>query len=153
MNTKWRVLLVDDNPDILETLADILAASGLAVDTALDGVQAIELFRAQTYDVAILDIMMPGLNGIETLHELRKLQARARFIMMTGYSGTGLADQAGKEDLLGLLTKPVSPLQIVKLLDGAAAGSGQPRVGVSGQSSASRPAGAESAEDDRAPGR
>ena len=64
-----QVLLVDDEPGMLETLGDILRAAGYAVTTANDGDQALECMRAGGFDVVVMDVRMPGRDGVSVLVE------------------------------------------------------------------------------------
>ncbi len=67
------ILAVDDNPEIREIIEILLTGEGFAVDQAGDGVQALAMLKEKTYDLIILDIMMPGMNGYQTCLEIRKL--------------------------------------------------------------------------------
>jgi DNA-binding response OmpR family regulator len=67
-----RVLVVDDEPDLLELLSYNLRKEGLQVSTALDGEQALRMLQSQGFDLLVLDLMLPGLNGLELLRLLRQ---------------------------------------------------------------------------------
>lgn len=67
------ILAVDDNPEIREIIQILLTGEGFAVDQAGDGAQALAMLNERTYDLIILDIMMPGMNGYQTCLEIRKL--------------------------------------------------------------------------------
>lgn len=67
------ILAVDDNPEIREIIEILLTGEGFAVDQAVDGAQALAMLNERTYDLIILDIMMPGMNGYQTCLEIRKL--------------------------------------------------------------------------------
>jgi DNA-binding response OmpR family regulator len=78
------VLLVEDHPDLAETVGDYLEAKGYAVDFASDGLLAMHLAVTQTFDAIVLDIMLPGLNGLEVCRRLRKdAQLTTPILMLT----------------------------------------------------------------------
>lgn len=67
------ILAVDDNPEIREIIEILLTGEGFAVDQAGNGTQALAMLKEKHYDLIILDIMMPGMNGYQTCLEIRKL--------------------------------------------------------------------------------
>lgn len=83
-----RALIVDDDPAIRSVLKRGLAYAGFAVDTAECGADALALARERYPDVVILDVMMPGLDGIEVLERLRVADAQLPILMLTGKDGT-----------------------------------------------------------------
>src|SRR3989339_188804 len=82
---KSSIMIVDDEPDILIVLGEFLSKEGFKVLTAKDGNQAIEKIAAHKVDLVLLDMAMPGLNGIETLRELKKIKPEVSVIMITAY--------------------------------------------------------------------
>ena len=101
------VLAVDDHPLLREGIASVLeGASDLKlVAQAASGREAIEMYRQHRPDVTLMDIQMPGLNGIETLIEIRKEFPSARLIMLTVYRGDAQARNAIKAGAAGYLLK------------------------------------------------
>lgn len=79
-----RILIVDDDTAFLSTLESSLQASGHAVVTAQDGVQAAKLFRAEPFEVILTDIVMPNREGLETIIELRREFPGTQVIAMSG---------------------------------------------------------------------
>jgi DNA-binding NtrC family response regulator len=79
-----KVLLVDDEKDFVETLAQRLEVRDFDVKTALDGDQALGLIREFDFDVIVLDVLMPGKDGIQTLKEIKDLKPLINVIMLTG---------------------------------------------------------------------
>lgn len=78
------ILLVEDHPDLAETVGDYLEAKGYAVDFASDGLLAMHLAVTQTFDAIVLDIMLPGLDGLEVCRRLRKdAQLTTPILMLT----------------------------------------------------------------------
>lgn len=107
-----RVLVVDDEPPIVELVRGYLAREGWSVTSAGDGVEALTIARAERPDVVVLDLMLPGVDGIEVCRELRTF-SDAAVVMLTARSEevdtlVGLA--VGADDYL---TKPFSPRELV----------------------------------------
>ncbi len=106
MNDKIRVLLVDDEEALVRGLARILKHRGFDADTALSGFDAIELVKRGRYDVVVLDIKMPGMDGIETLSEIKKLAPETEVIMLTGHASISSGVQALRMGAYDYLLKP-----------------------------------------------
>jgi DNA-binding NtrC family response regulator len=101
------VLLVDDEEDFVEVLAERLEARGLAVDTAANGELALEKAGKRLFDAIVLDMAMPGMNGIETLQGLLQINPDLQVILLTGRATLGQAVEAMKLGALDFLEKPV----------------------------------------------
>ncbi len=112
-----RIFVVDDHRDIAEGLADVLRLHGHEVEVAFNGEQAIRIFREQDFDIAFMDVMMPGMNGVESFLEIRKIKPDAKVIMMTGYSVEQLLDQAIENGAYGVLHKPVGMDDVLEALE------------------------------------
>jgi len=82
---KFRVLIVDDEPDFVETIVKRLKGKGLEVEGVLNGRDAIALLDRAEFDVCVLDVKMPGMDGIETLSEMKKKNSLMEVIMLTGH--------------------------------------------------------------------
>ncbi len=109
-----KVLVVDDDSGITDTLEDIFQDAGYDVTTASDGYSAIEKVKEGSYDVALLNIKMPGMNGVETYREIKKISPSIRVILMTAYSVLDLVKNGLEEGAVGVFYKP---LNIDKVLD------------------------------------
>ncbi len=116
MVTKPKVLVVDDDPGIRETMVDILTLEGYAVQAAADGETAVVLCRAQHFDFALLDIRMPGLDGVETLRQIKALDPAVRVIMITGYDVVPLAAAAMIAGAEAVFRKPLDVATFLPLL-------------------------------------
>jgi two-component system, OmpR family, response regulator CpxR len=81
-----RVLLVDDEEQYVELLAERLQARGLQVQTAFNGDEAVPKVQQTDIDVVVLDVLMPGKSGLETLKEIRKAKPLVEVIMLTGHA-------------------------------------------------------------------
>jgi CheY-like chemotaxis protein len=119
------ILVVDDEVDTCRNLQDILADLGYRVDVAHDGPSALELVRHKHYDVALLDYMMPGMDGLTLYREIKKLSAGTVAIVVTAYAGGTTAEEAQKAGAWQVLPKPVDFPTLMGLVGEAL---GQPLV-------------------------
>jgi len=86
MKQKYKILIVDDEEDILCVLKKHMEMEGYVVDTAQSAAEAFEMIKKDKYHILLTDIVMPGMDGIELLKEIKKYDALTQVIMMTGYS-------------------------------------------------------------------
>jgi two-component system, NtrC family, response regulator HydG len=122
---KPSILVVDDDVDTCRNLSDILSDLGYHVDTAHDGLSALELVRKNTYDIALLDLKMPGMDGLELYRQIKKLQAGTVAMVVTAYASSGTAEEALSAGAWQVLSKPVDFPKMLSLVDEAL---GQPLV-------------------------
>jgi DNA-binding NtrC family response regulator len=101
-----KVLIVDDERAVRFALSEILKKNGFAPSEAEDGSRAIEIVTEKAPDLVLLDVAMPGMNGIETLGELRKINSDIPIIIVTGHGDIATAVQAIKLGAYDFLTKP-----------------------------------------------
>ena len=109
-----RILIADDEPSMRLTLEDILKDEGYDVSTAADGQAAVSMCAENEYDVVIMDVRMPRLDGVEAFRQIRRHREGVRVIMMSAYAVTSLKDMALEEGAIGFLEKP---LDIGKVMD------------------------------------
>lgn len=114
-----KIFVVDDDPDFAEGIAITLELEGHHVTFASSGEEAIRRFAEQDFDVTLMDVRMPGMDGVESLMEIRKIQPDAKVVMMTAYSVEDLLRQAMAEGALGVLHKPVASDTLLKALQAA----------------------------------
>jgi DNA-binding NtrC family response regulator len=107
MNEPLRILLVDDNEDLLMTLSQIFKRAGFDVDVAADGLKAVEQYFQGDFNVTLMDIDLPGLNGVEAFRLIREKDSGAAVILMTGSSNEELMQMAIDEGVLDILRKPL----------------------------------------------
>jgi DNA-binding NtrC family response regulator len=118
---RGRLLVIDDEEDVRDMLEFILAGEGFEVITVESGLAAIEVARARTFDVAITDMKMPGINGIETLTALKQIDASIEVIVVTGYASDQTAAECMTRGAYGYLTKPFELADLLPLIGGALA--------------------------------
>ena len=108
MNRKIRVLVVDDDQLLRKLVVEQLAKGDFDAAPANDGQQALDLLQEADYDVVLLDITMPGLSGLETLREIRKLEDPPEVIMLTADTSLSTGIEAMRHGAYDYLTKPAT---------------------------------------------
>ncbi len=111
-----KVFVVDDDPDFAESLALGLDLEGHKVTLASSGEEAVHKFGEQDFDLTIMDVQMPGMNGVETLCEIRNIQPDAKVVMITGYGVEQIIKIAIAEGALTVLQKPVAGEVLAEIL-------------------------------------
>jgi DNA-binding NtrC family response regulator len=101
-----RLLVVDDEARFVETLSKRLTARGFYVDGAPSGEQALALLESRPFDVVILDVRMPGMNGLDTLRAIRKLQPLVKVILLSGHASINSAVEGMRLGATDYLLKP-----------------------------------------------
>lgn len=100
------ILLVDDEAELVSALAERLTLRGFTVSCATGGEAAVDLARSTPFDLAVLDVKMPGLGGIELREKLQRIRPGLRFIFVTGH-GSEEDFRAGSAGAASYLVKPV----------------------------------------------
>lgn len=113
---KPQVLIVDDQNSIRRTMTVIVENWGCQAVAVDDGYHAIESVKNKDFDLVFLDIKMPGINGVQTFREIKKLKPDSLVVMMTGCEVQELIDLAVDEGAMSMLLKPFEPKQIVQVL-------------------------------------
>ena len=103
---KCRVLLVDDERDFLEVLTRRLSKRDVNVDGVSSGEAALQYLQARPIDVAVLDVRMPGMDGITVLREIKKLNPLIEVIMLTGHASLEVALEGMRSGAFDYLMKP-----------------------------------------------
>ncbi|UCF93312.1 MAG: response regulator [Desulfobacterales bacterium] len=120
MNQEIRVLLVDDEEPFVLNLSRLLANRGFIVTTALNGLEALAAFRnTSAFDVVVLDVKMPAMDGIATLKEIKKLAPGTEVIMLTGHASLTSGIQAMREGAYDYLMKPCNLEDLIAKIRGA----------------------------------
>lgn len=112
------VLVVDDERSIADTLAQILTLSGFQTVACYSGFDAIERAKNQVFDVLLTDVVMPGMNGIETSREVSKILPHCTVILTSGNQATAQLLEGAKAfgEKFEIFAKPVHPLVIIERL-------------------------------------
>jgi DNA-binding NtrC family response regulator len=116
---KIKVLLVDDEKDFIESLAERLQLRDFDVTTALNGNDAIKSVQENDYDVIVLDVKMPGKDGIETLKDIKNTNQLSQVIMLTGHATVESAIQGMKLGAYDYIMKPTVTEDLINLLNKA----------------------------------
>jgi two-component system, NtrC family, response regulator HydG len=114
------VLVVDDEEDICRNLADILGDVGYRVDTTCDGAVAIEMVRRTAYDVALLDLKMPGVSGLDLCQAIRAIRPATVPILVTAFASVAAAAAARQAGVWQIVSKPANLPALLGLIEEAA---------------------------------
>ena len=103
-----KTLIVDDEKEYVDVLSERLAIRGIEVEGVTSGEDALSFLETRSVDVIVLDVMMPGLGGIETLVEIKKRHAHVAVIMLSGHADVETAIKGMELGAFDYLVKPVS---------------------------------------------
>ena len=119
MEQKKRILIVDDDRDILESLRMLLEAKGYEIETAETGKEALDKFTTASFDLALLDVKLPDMEGQELLARIRSSPSgsSAVKIMLTGSASRKDMMESLSQGADGYILKPIKPRDLMKLLD------------------------------------
>jgi two-component system, NtrC family, nitrogen regulation response regulator NtrX len=113
------IMIVDDEPSILQSLQGLLSDEGFEVTTASNGYEALQRIQTETPDLILLDIWMPGLDGLETLKEVKKDNPHIQVIMITGHGTIETAVQATKLGAFDFIEKPLAFERVIVAINNA----------------------------------
>lgn len=122
MAKETRVLVVDDDISFAESLTDILTEKGYIAVAVNSGEEALEKIKERPFDVVLMDVKMPVMDGMQTFKEIKKLDRSTTVIMMTAYSMDDLVHDALKEGAYGVLHKPLDIEQVIRRIEISKAG-------------------------------
>lgn len=111
-----RVLVVDDDRSMVRTLADVLRLTGWEVATAYTGAAAVELAATQSFDVVLMDVKMPGMDGVTAFRSMKSAQPGVRVVLMTAYAARDVLAEAELEGVMRVVSKPVDVASLLTLL-------------------------------------
>jgi CheY-like chemotaxis protein len=116
MDGRPRILVVDDDAAITATFEIILVGEGYEVKTATAGVEAIEMARREPFDVVLLDLVMPGIDGLVALRRLREVAPQARVIILSAYIEPAREAEAFRLGAEAVLSKPPDISKLLRYL-------------------------------------
>lgn len=116
---RYTVLIVDDEADFREVTSKQLIRRDLHCESAPDGDSALELIKSNAYDVVLLDVKMPGRDGIDTLREMKRLAPMTEIIMLTGHASVESGIDGIKYGAFDYLMKPMEIDSLMEKLDAA----------------------------------
>jgi DNA-binding NtrC family response regulator len=114
-----RALVVDDDRLMVKTLSEILALQGWSVTAAHDGKGAVDAVRAEPFDVVLMDIKMPGLDGVSAFKAMKSTRPDVKVVLMTAYAAQETIAEAEDEGVLRVMSKPVDIRSLLAFLAGA----------------------------------
>lgn len=108
-----RILIIDDDAELRKTVSDVLNAAGYSTDMAVSGNEALEKIVSEKYDIALLDMMMPGRDGMDVLMDMRKLRPSTRVIMITAFATIENAVTSIKKGAHDYISKPFKIMDLI----------------------------------------
>lgn len=120
------MLVVEDDRDFAESLVIALSTRNCQVEIARTGEDAIRLYHKHSFDIAFMDIKLPGKNGVQSLTEILAFVPEARIVMMTGFSEPSLLEQARQAGAMDILRKPFRMRDLLGFIDRLQNGSQPP---------------------------
>jgi len=119
LKTKGKILIVDDEMVVRDSLGKWFATEGYEIHTVASAREALEAIQKGNYDTALIDIKMPGMDGMELQDRLREIDPEMPLIIMTGYASVETAVRALKRGAYDYITKPFDPDELVHLVSNA----------------------------------
>lgn len=108
------ILMVDDEKTMLKYLSRNLRKKGFEICVAYDGYSALDEIKKADFDVVLLDVLMPGIDGIETLREIKKMKPSTEVIMLTGHASAEVGIEGMKLGAFNYIMKPFNPDELVE---------------------------------------
>ena len=116
---KTRVLIVDDEKEFVDLVSERLTMRDYDVTACYSGEEALETVKKYNFDIVVLDILMPGIDGIETLREIKRIKPLTEVILLTGHAAVDTAIEGMRLGAYDYLTKPCEISDLVTKLDKA----------------------------------
>jgi DNA-binding NtrC family response regulator len=114
-----KILVVDDEPKTIKYLSKYLINKGFEVFTAENGEKALEILEDAPVDVVVLDVLMPGMDGMTVLNEIKQNRPVVQVIILTGCSSVDLGIRGMKAGAFDFMNKPVDPPELVRMINSA----------------------------------
>jgi DNA-binding NtrC family response regulator len=116
---KSKILLVDDNSEFVDSTKDVLEMEGYEVLTTASGEDAVRITKSNDFDIILMDIKMPGMNGVDAFIEMKKHNPGVRVVMVTAYSIQDLIRKALDEGACAVLDKPLDMGRLITTIESA----------------------------------
>jgi len=113
--SKYHILICDDEEPVRESLKACLEES-YVLSFANSGKEALDNISNNAFDLLIIDIKMPGMDGLETIRQIKEIKPDQKIIVLSGYESISVAQQASKYNIASYLTKPVSKDKLLKAI-------------------------------------
>jgi two-component system response regulator (stage 0 sporulation protein F) len=110
------ILVVDDQPGIRRLLVEVLSENGYAVEAASNGYEGLQKIKDLNPVIVLMDMKMPGMDGIETLREIRRLGLKTKVVMMTAYGELDMINEAKELGAVAYITKPFDIVALCQLI-------------------------------------
>lgn len=120
MRYAMHVLVVDDETEFLELIEKRLSRRNMRVTTAANGLDALELAGKNDFDVVIMDVRMPGMDGLETLRRMKEIRPNLPVLLLTGHASLGVAVNGMELGAYDYMLKPVAINELIIKLEDAA---------------------------------
>ncbi len=120
----WKVLLVDDEKEFVSTLAERLRLRGILAEEAVSGEEALRLIADAAPQVVVLDVMMPGMSGLEVLQRVKSTYPEIEVILLTGIGSTKEGAEGMRLGAFDFLMKPLQIEELIKKISAAIEKSG-----------------------------
>ncbi|HJQ20041.1 MAG TPA: response regulator [Gemmatimonadaceae bacterium] len=114
-----RVLVVDDDRNMVKTLRDVLSFKGWQVGTAYSGEEAVDAATKEKFDVVLMDVKMPGMDGVDAFKAIKAQRPNTTVVLMTAYAAQDRLAEAERSGVWRVLSKPVNVPGLIELLAGA----------------------------------
>jgi DNA-binding NtrC family response regulator len=112
-----KILIVDDDRDLLDTLAEAFIYTGHNVTGAENGLIALEIYKHNIFEIAIVDVELPEMNGLELTAEIKKLNKNFPIVLITGYSHLYKPQDVLKLDVEAFLRKPLNIPELISIIE------------------------------------
>ncbi len=126
---RLRVLLIDDEEELVSTLIERLMLRDIAADGAITGIDALKRMQEKEFDVVVLDVKMPGMDGLELLRKIRKMRPAVSVILLTGRGSEAESRVGIAEGAFDYLIKPIDIEDLIGKMRQAVAASPQTAEG------------------------
>ena len=115
-----KILIVDDEKEFVSTLVERLIFRDFDAQGVFNGKQAVQKVTTETFDVVILDLKMPGMDGIETLRSILEIQPAVKVLLLTGYGSSEISKEGLNAGAFDYIAKPVNITSLIQKMNEAA---------------------------------